>query len=108
MKLRFLFVLALGAAAAAIAAPASRPNILWIVSEDNSPYLGCYGDPLAQTPNLDKLAAQGIRYRNAISNAPVCSVTRTTLLAGMHSATIGTSNHRSDVPIPGNFQRYPT
>lgn len=108
MKLRFLFALALGVAAAAVAAPASRPNILWIVSEDNSPYLGCYGDPLAQTPNLDKLAAQGIRYRNAISNAPVCSVTRTTLLAGMHSATLATHNHRSDVPIPGNFQMYPS
>jgi hypothetical protein len=36
---------------------ADRPNILWITSEDNSPYLGCYGDPLAQTPHLDRLAA---------------------------------------------------
>jgi hypothetical protein len=50
-----------------------EPNILWITSEDNSPYLGCYGDPLAQTPHLDRLAAQGVRYRNAFANAPVCS-----------------------------------
>jgi hypothetical protein len=40
-----------------------RPNILRVTSEDNSPYLGCYGDPLAQTPHLDRLAEDGIRYR---------------------------------------------
>lgn len=86
---------------------ADRPNILWIVSEDNSPYLGCYGDRNAQTPNLDRLAAQGVRFRNAISNAPVCSTTRTTLIAGMHATTLGAHNHRSDVRIPDQFKTYP-
>ena len=44
-----------------LARAAERPNILWLTSEDNSPYLGCYGDKLAITPHLDKLAAQGVR-----------------------------------------------
>ena len=86
---------------------ADRPNILWITSEDNSPYLGCYGDPLAQTPNLDRLAAQGLRYRNAFANAPVCSSARTTLITGMYATSLGVHNHRSRVAIPENFQLYP-
>ena len=89
------------------AAPdANRPNILWITSEDNSPYLGCYGDELANTPNLDKLATQGVRYRNAFSNAPVCSVSRSTLISGMYSSSLGLQNHRSKVEIPTAFQLY--
>lgn len=63
----------------AAGAAADRPNILWLTSEDNSPYLGCYGDSQAQTPHLDRLAAEGVRYRNAFANAPVCSSARTTL-----------------------------
>ena len=43
------------------------PNIIFIVSEDNSPFLGCYGDPNANTPNLDKLAEEGILYENAFA-----------------------------------------
>lgn len=86
---------------------ADRPNILWITSEDNSPYLGCYGDPLAHTPHLDRLAQEGIRYRNAFANAPVCSSARTTLITGMHACSIGAHNHRSKVAIPQRFRLYP-
>jgi len=86
---------------------ADRPNILWITSEDNSPYLGCYGDPLAQTPHLDRLAAQGVRYRNAFANAPVCSAARTTLITGMYASSLGAQHHRSSVAIPGQFKLYP-
>ena len=86
---------------------ADRPNILWITSEDNSPYLGCYGDKLAVTPNLDKLAGQGLRYRHAYSNAPVCSAARTTLITGMYASTLGVHNHRSSVAIPDAFKLYP-
>lgn len=85
----------------------SRPNILWITSEDNSPYLGCYGDRLAETPNLDRLAAQGVRYRNAFANAPVCSTARTTLITGMYACSLGAHNHRSRVRIPQAFPLYP-
>lgn len=93
---------ALGAATAA-----DRPNVLWITSEDNSPYLGCYGDPLAQTPHLDRLAAQGVRYQNAFANAPVCSSARTTLITGMYASSLGAQHHRSRVTIPEQFKLYP-
>ena len=90
-----------------VARAADRPNILWITSEDNSPYLGCYGDPLAQTPHLDRLAAQGVRYRNAFANAPVCSSARTTLITGMYACSLGAQHHRSRVAIPDTFPLYP-
>ena len=107
----FVGLLAGGLAAAAAAADspgaAARPNILWITSEDNSPYLGCYGDPLAQTPHLDGLAAGGVRYRNAFANAPVCSSARTTLITGMYACSLGVQHHRSRVAIPAAFPLYP-
>ena len=83
-----------------------RPNILWITSEDNSPYLGCYGDELANTPRLDRLATQGVRYRNAFSNAPVCSTARSTLISGIYASSLGTLHHRSNVEIPAAFKLY--
>ena len=89
------------------AVAAERPNILWITSEDNSPYLGCYGDPLAQTPHLDRLAAEGVRYRHAFANAPVCSSARTTLITGMYACSLGAQHHRSRVRTPENFRLYP-
>lgn len=78
----------LGAAAAAAATPASaavgaRPNILWLVSEDNNPWLGCYGEPLARTPAIDRLAAEGLRYSHAYSTTPVCAPSRFALITGM-------------------------
>ncbi|MCD6288842.1 MAG: sulfatase, partial [Candidatus Hydrogenedentes bacterium] len=84
-----------------------RPNILWIVSEDNSPYLGCYGDEQALTPRLDRMAAEGVRYRNAFANAPVCSAARSTLITGMYATSLGVHNHRSKVAIPDQFRYYP-
>jgi len=86
---------------------AERPNILWLTSEDNSPYLGCYGDALARTPHLDRLAAEGVRYRRAFANAPVCSTSRTTLITGMYASSLGAQHHRSRVAIPDSFQLYP-
>lgn len=84
-----------------------RPNILWITSEDNSPLLGCYGDEQAQTPNLDRLAREGVRYRNAFANAPVCSAARSTLIMGMYACSVGIHNHRSKVRVPQSFRSYP-
>jgi len=98
---------ALGAGSARSADRTALPNILWITSEDNSPYLGCYGDGLAHTPHLDRLAAQGVRYRNAFANAPVCSTARTTLITGMYACSLGAHHHRSRVSIPAAFPLYP-
>lgn len=84
-----------------------RPNILWITTEDNSPLLGCYGDDQAHTPNLDRFAEQGVRYKNAFANAPVCSAARSTLITGMYACSVGIHNHRSRVRIPDSFNPYP-
>jgi N-sulfoglucosamine sulfohydrolase len=74
---------------------AERPNILWLVAEDFGPALGCYGNRLVATPNLDRLAAQGTRYTRAYTTAPVCSASRSAFMTGMYQTTIGAHNHRS-------------
>lgn len=82
---------------ASFAATADRPNILLIVSEDNGPELGCYGDPYARTPNLDKLAAEGVRFENAFVPYSVCSPSRACFLTGLHShenGQIGLATHK--------------
>ena len=78
-----------------------RPNILYIALEDITPMMGCYGDEYAKTPVFDQLAAEGIRYTNAHSVAPVCSVSRSSIVTGMYPSTIGTLHHRSGgLPAP--------
>ena len=79
---------------------AGRPNILWLVSEDNGPFLGCYGDEYADTPNLDSFASQGILYKNAFANAPVCAPARSTIITGMYACSLGTQHMRSKNAIP--------
>ena len=66
------------------ACAAERPNILLIVSEDNGPELGCYGEPFVKTPVLDKLAASGVRYQNAYVPQAGCSQSRAALLTGLY------------------------
>jgi len=107
MRSRLILVAMLTALLGPAARAADRPNILWITSEDNSPYLGCYGDPQARTPNLDRLAAEGVRYRNAFSSAPVCSTARSTLILGMRATSLGIHNHRGTVAIPDTIRFYP-
>jgi len=84
-----------------------RPNILWITSEDNGPFLGCYGDKFANTPNLDKLASEGILYENAIANAPVCAPARSTIITGLYASSMGTQHMRSQNPVPQKIRFYP-
>ena len=71
-----------------------RPNILWVSCEDISPDLGCYDDSYAVTPNIDKLAAEDVRYTNAYSHAGVCAPARSGLITGMYPTTIGTHHMR--------------
>ena len=72
-----------------------KPNILWLISEDTSPDLACYGNTLVKTPNLDKLAGQGAMYTNAFVTGPVCSASRSAIMTGMYQTSIGAHNHRS-------------
>ncbi len=81
-----------------------RPNILWLVSEDNGPFLGCYGDGYADTPNLDGLAEESMVYDNAFANAPVCAPARSTLITGMYACSLGTHHMRSNNSIPSEFK----
>jgi N-sulfoglucosamine sulfohydrolase len=84
-----------------------KPNILWITCEDTSPYLGCYGDPFATTPRLDRLAGEGVIYTNAYSTAPVCSPSRSCLVTGVYATSLGTQHLRSEVAIPKQIEPFP-
>jgi len=97
------------AALSAVATTAAeKPNILWITSEDNTVYLGCYGDKNARTPNLDSLAASGVRFANCFANAPVCAVARSSWLRGMPAVSTGTHHMRSRYRVPEELVPYPT
>lgn len=85
----------------------TRPNILWLVSEDNGQQLGCYGDPYADTPNLDRLAEKSLRYKTCWSNAPVCAPARTTIISGMYATSLGGQHMRSGVKFPEGMKLYP-
>jgi len=86
-----------------------RPNILLIVSEDNGPELGCYGDPHAQTPHLDRLAESGARFERAFVPYSVCSPSRAVFLTGLYphqNGQIGLATHKFalyDVNPPNAF-----
>ena len=85
-----------------------KPNILWVSFEDTNPFYGCYGDSVARTPNLDKLAAEGCRWSNAFSTAGVCAPARSAIITGMYPISIGTLHMRTththpiapDLPTP--------
>ena len=78
---------------------AKKPNILFIMADDLGWMdLACQGNPLVETPNLDELARQGMRFTNAYAAAPVCSPTRCAILTGQAPARIGLTTH-----LPGLF-----
>lgn len=89
-------------------AAADKPNILWITSEDNSPYLGCYGDETARTPNIDAFAKISSRYENCFSNAAVCAPARQTLITGIYATSLGGQHMRSDVTFPDHVKYFPS
>lgn len=74
---------------------AKRPNIVWILADDMSPHFGCYGETLIKTPNVDRLAAEGVKFSNAFTTAPVCSASRSALITGHYQTSIGAHHHRS-------------
>ncbi|GAA5221136.1 sulfatase-like hydrolase/transferase [Membranihabitans marinus] len=84
-----------------------RPNIIWIVSEDNSPLIGAYGDEFATTPNIDKMAEEGLLYELAFATAPVCAPARSSLITGIFPSSLGTQHMRSTYKIPDMVHFYP-
>lgn len=77
-----------------------RPNIMLLVAEDAGRHQGCYGNQLAQTPNIDALAAEGARYTHAFSTAPVCAPSRSAFITGCHAFSIGSHHMRSTLLDP--------
>lgn len=82
-------------AAAPSTANADQPNIVWIIPDDMSAHFGCYGETAIKTPNVDKLAAGGVKFTNAFVTAPVCSTCRSAFITGMYQTSIGAHHHRS-------------
>ena len=84
-------------------------HVVWIIADDMGPQLGCYGTPGVRTPNLDRLAAEGMRFTNAFSSAPVCSSSRSAIITGMHQSAINAHQHRtiSKPPLPDGIAPLP-
>src|SRR3712207_919238 len=103
----FLQKIGAGAAASAClpAQPARRPNIIVIVTDDQGVGdVGCYGYPEARTPNLDRLAASGVRFDQWYANAPVCSASRAAILTGKYPLRTGVQGALVSQPsfnVPG-------
>ncbi len=85
-----------------------KPNIIWIVSEDNGPFIGAYGDDFATTPNIDQLAGKGFLYTHAYANAPVCAPARNTIITGVYANSSGHSNMRSTYEKSDKVKFFPT
>ena len=93
---------------------ATPPNVLFLCVDDLKPALGCYGDPHAQTPSIDRLAARGVRFDRAYCNQAVCAPSRNSLFTGMRPQTIGIydlqTNFRKAVPdlvtLPQHFKQH--
>ena len=80
-----------------------RPSLLYIHSDQHNPYVtGCYGDPLVQTPNLDRLAQNGALFENAYCCSPICVPSRMSMLTGQHpyQNRVWTNQHSLDSSIP--------
>jgi arylsulfatase A-like enzyme len=80
----------------------SKPNILFFLADDQrNDTLACAGDPIVQTPTLDKLATEGVRFENAFCQVPICAASRATLLSGLTQRTHG--YNFGELPVPERY-----
>lgn len=93
--LSMLFFLTIGCCMLCMTAPAvaAEKNILFFITDDQSPTLGCYGDKVAHSPNLDQLAADGLLFRNAFATTASCSASRSVVMSGLHNHKNGQYGH---------------
>ena len=87
--------------------PVKPLNILWLSAEDMSPWLACYGDDTAPTPNIDRLAREGVRYANAFATTPVCAPSRHTIITGMYATSTGAMHMRNGSRSKMGFKNDP-
>lgn len=110
-RVLLVFLLAVcGVTKCSVGMAAERPNIVWIVSEDNSVhYLQHFFKGGAKAPQIEAMAAHGLTFNHAFSNAPVCSVARTTLATACYGPRIGTQFHRryALAPMPQGLRMFP-
>ena len=90
-----LFLLCVSASLREVSAADTRSNIVWIIPDDMSAHFGSYGETAIETPNVDALAARGVKFTNAYVTAPVCSTCRSAFITGMYQTAIGAHHHRS-------------
>ncbi len=84
-----------------------KPNIIWINCEDVSLNWGCYGDAYATTPNIDRLASQGVVFDQAFSSSPICAPSRSTFITGIYSTSLGSQHLRSKIERPDFIKTLP-
>lgn len=84
----------------------ARPNILWIVAEDVSPWFSAYGDNTVNTPALDAMSNDGVTFLNAFANVPICSPVRSSLMTGRWAVSTGVHNHRRSRDTKGRDAIY--
>ena len=87
---------------------AKRPNIIWLMAEDISLDLECYGMPAVKTPNLNSLAQRGMMFKNCFVTSPICSPSRSAMMTGTYQVKINAHNHRSnrDVALPEPYKPF--
>lgn len=85
-----------------------RPNIIWLMAEDMSTDLECYGMPNVKTPHLNKMATEGVRFNNAFVTNPICSPSRSAMMVGTHQVKTNTHHHRSnrETPLDSKFKPF--
>ncbi len=100
--LRSLVALCLAVLATPVSAASPR-NVIVIVADDLGKQLGCYGDKIAKTPNMDRLASQGVRFNRAYCTTASCSASRSVLMSGLHNHATGHYGHAHG---EGHFSTY--
>jgi arylsulfatase A-like enzyme len=101
---RILSLSLLGWLFALAGSAAERPNIVWIIIDDMSANLSCYGEETIATPHLDAMAESGLRFSKTFVTAPVCSTNRSAFITGMYQTTIGSHHHRGSWILHVNYR----